>query len=374
MTEEQQRFSTTRAVNLITECGDFILVVVGIAALFLLAGYFDVSEVWSEWAAAHEEWELDEVPMGLSLASIGMAVFAFRRWRESRSMAQRLNRSNEELEERVADRTATVEAQAAELELALKTQIEFNELQREFISMASHEFRTPLTVIDGNAQRILRTKDRISMDDVVERASTIRGATTHMIGLIDSTLSAEQLEAGKIKLNLKAVDLTDLLKGVQDRQQEISPSHRITSDIQGLPEEIRGDPRLLEQVFANLLSNAVKFSPHQPRVEVTGRRDGEDVVLAVRDHGVGVPANEVPRLFQRYFRASTTTGISGTGIGLHVVKKLLEMHGGSIAVESVEGEGTTFTARLPIAGPRISGMDSVDRDAPPARPAVTAAA
>lgn len=369
---EQVRSGRVRST--VAEWRDLILVVTGVVGTFLLAAYFDVSESWSEWVEAHEEWELDELPMGLSLASLGIAGFAYRRWQDSKAMARLLNQSNELLEERVAERTAMVEVQAAELEHALKAQIEYNDLHREFISMASHEFRTPLTIIDGTAQRIMRTIDRISMDEVAHRVGEIKSASVRMVGLIDSTLSAEQLDAGKIKMAVKGVDLTELLTVVQGRQQEITPSHHIELDLADIPDEIQGDSKLLEQIFTNLLSNAVKYSPDNPRIEVVGRGDGENVVFTVRDCGLGVPANELPRLFQRYFRASTTIGIAGTGIGLHVVKKFVEMHGGSACVESVEGEGTTFTVQLPIAGPGQQGMDSDDSLATPTRPAATAAA
>ena len=374
MTKEQDIATAISAESPSAGWRDLALVALGVVFAFLLAAYFDVNEWWLEWVENHEEWELDELPIGLSLAALGLAVYSMRRWQESRAMARLLNRSNERLEAMVAERTATVEAQARDLERSLKAQIEYNTLHREFLSMASHEFRTPLTIIDGSAHRIIRKIDGISPGEIVERLGDIRSASARMIGLIESTLSAEQLEAGKIKIVLDAVDMTQLLTAVQGRQAEITPSHQVDLDLQDLPDELRGDSKLLEQVFANLLSNAVKYSPDHERVEVTGRRDGDAVVVAVRDHGLGVPAAELPRLFQRYFRASTTIGIAGTGIGLHVVQKFVEMHDGSVQVDSVEGEGTTFTVRLPIAGPREVESDANESDAAPARPAATAAA
>ena len=374
MTKEQDFATTIGARSSKAAWWELGLVVAGVVGAFLMAAYFDISEWWFEWVEAHEEWELDEVPMGLALMSLGLAAYALRRWQESRAMSRLLNRSNERLEAMVAERTATVEAQAEELEQALKTQIEYNTLHREFLSMASHEFRTPLTIIDGSAQRIIRRIGKIPPEELSERLRDIRSASARMIGLIESTLSAEQLEAGKIKIVLGDVDMTEMLKAVQHRQEEIASSHRIDLDLQDLPDGIRGDSKLLEQVFANLLSNAVKYSPDHDRVEVTGRKDGDWVVLTVRDHGLGVPATELPRLFQRYFRASTTIGIAGTGIGLHVVQKFVEMHEGSVHVESTEGEGTTFTVRLPIAGPRNVESDAAESDAAPAPRAATAAA
>ena len=115
-----------------------------------------------------------------------------------------------------------------------------------------------------------------------------------------------------------------------------------------MPREIAADAKKLEQIFTNLLSNAVKYAPDNPRIEVRlAKLDGQAVV-SVCDRGLGIPVDDIPRLFQRYFRARTATGIAGTGIGLNLAKRFVELHGGTIEVESVEGEGTTFTVRLPI--------------------------
>ncbi len=121
-----------------------------------------------------------------------------------------------------------------------------------------------------------------------------------------------------------------------------------------LPEEIHADAELLDQVFTNLLSNAVKYAPNDPRIEVKGWTDGTFAALSVRDHGVGIAADDFPRMFERFFRAATSAGISGTGIGLNLVKRLMEMHTGTIQVDSVAGQGSVFTVRLPI-DPRAAG-------------------
>jgi signal transduction histidine kinase len=281
---------------------------------------------------------------------------------------------NDHLEAKVTERTAEVEAQARNLQQALKAQVAYNSLQREFVSMVSHEFRTPLTIIDSTAQRIIRRPERLSTEELVKRIGNIRTAVTSMVGLMESTLSAEQLEAGKITMTPQAVDITELLISVQSRQQEASPSHKIELNLETLPNEIEGDPRLLEQAFTNLLSNAVKYSPRNGRVQITGRREGNSVLVVVQDYGVGIPADEQPRLFQRFFRARTAIGIPGTGVGLYLVKRFVEMHGGSVEVESLEGEGSSFSVRLPIKRSEEQAVDSDDSQDQCARPELTAVA
>ena len=131
-------------------------------------------------------------------------------------------------------------------------------------------------------------------------------------------------------------------------KEEISASHEFSVNIGAISGPIFCDPYLLDHIFTNLLSNAVKYSPDGCKIEVKGWMEDEQFLVSIRDHGIGISDNDVPRIFERFFRTSTLTGIAGTGIGLYLVKQLVELHGGSIEVESVEGEGSTFTVRLPI--------------------------
>ncbi len=247
--------------------------------------------------------------------------------------------------------TADQQEHAARLSQALEKEREYNALQSEFVAMASHEFRTPLAIIDGTAQRIERRMHLLSPEDLHERVQKIRNAVQRMLALIESTLSASRLDAGKIELETASCDLAEIVADVCKRQQELSPLHNIVLQQAELPKEIAADAKKLEQVFTNLLSNAVKYAPESPRIEVCVFAEAGQAVVSVRDHGLGIPADEMPRLFQRYFRARTSTGIAGTGIGLNLVKRFVELHGGAIEVESVEGAGSTFTVRLPIVLP-----------------------
>src|SRR5947208_15380500 len=117
-----------------------------------------------------------------------------------------------------------------------------------------------------------------------------------------------------------------------------------------------GDPKLLFQVFSNLVSNAVKYSPSGGPIAISAGIESEQVVVAVEDHGIGIPAKDLDRLFERYYRGSNVSGIVGTGVGLYLVKMVVEVHGGEVAVESTEGKGSTFSVRLPVK--------AIARDAP----------
>jgi PAS domain S-box-containing protein len=234
------------------------------------------------------------------------------------------------------------------LRTALAKERQFGQLQREFVSMTSHEFRTPLAIIDTATQRLMRRREQLSGEEYGELGREVRDAVQRMIGMIDGILNSARLDAGEIRFSPRPMELAALIDEVCRRQAALSPRHDIRTELAGLPAEIAADRALLDQVFTNLLSNATKYAPNGGPVDVAGRLDGNAVVVTVTDRGVGIPKADLPRLFERFFRARTSTGIGGTGIGLYAVKRLVQMHGGSVAVASTEGEGTTVTVRLPL--------------------------
>lgn len=260
----------------------------------------------------------------------------------------------------ITDITQHKKAEGA-LRQALDREKELSQLQREFVSMTSHEFRTPLAIIDASIQRMVRRKDTLAKAEFDDLGREIRDAVSRMVGLIDAILSASRFDSGTIRFNPMPCDLAGAITGVCKRQSAIAPAHRFEVDVVRLPSVVVGDPVLLEQVITNLVSNSVKYSPSGGIIQVKGWTEDDLVVFSVSDTGVGIPASELPRLFQRFFRARTSTGIAGTGIGLHIVKKLVEMHGGGIHADSSEGKGTTITVHLP-AHPTASGLPAHLRD------------
>jgi len=252
------------------------------------------------------------------------------------------------LEEMVADRTAEIERQREELDRLLVHERQVNALQRQFVAMASHEFRTPLAIIDAAAQRLCRSTTNVSGDYVHEKAGVIRSAVVRMVDLMESILASGRLETGQITLKRSEGDLKALLVTCCDRQRHLSRSHLFHLYLEPIPEGLTFDRSAMEQVFTNLISNAVKYSPNAPDIYVRARVDEKTLEIAVADSGIGMDADDLPKLFQPYYRARSATGIAGTGIGLNVVKQVVELHGGTVEVTSKLGKGTTFIIRLPI--------------------------
>jgi len=243
--------------------------------------------------------------------------------------------------------------QASMLEEKLAAERHLTQLQRNFVSMASHEFRTPLTIIDGHAQRLNKLRERIGVDEIVARAGKIRAAVLRMTHLIDNLLTSTRLvESGAgLYFHPQEVDLRELVHDVCQLHRECSPGSTIAEELGDRNLRMVGDPKLLSQVFDNLLSNAIKYSPGGGIVRITSRAEDGWLVVAVEDRGIGIPSADVCRLFERYFRGSNVSGIVGTGVGLNLVKMVVDLHGGDITVESQEGQGSRFTVRLPIKPP-----------------------
>jgi signal transduction histidine kinase len=253
--------------------------------------------------------------------------------------------------------------QASMLEEQLAQEQRLALLQRNFVSMASHEFRTPLTIIDGHAQRLIKLKDRMPTDEINERARKVRGAVLRITHLIDNLLNTSRLFDGGAGLYFRSeeINVATLLHEVSQLHREIAPGSQIVERFGTVPLRMMGDPKLLFQVFSNLVSNAIKYSPSGGRIEINAGIETEQVVVAIEDHGIGIPAKDLDQLFERYHRGSNVSGIVGTGVGLYLVKMVVDLHGGSVAVTSKEGEGTRFTVRLPINPPaQIAAIPPAD--------------
>ena len=262
---------------------------------------------------------------------------------------QSLIAHRDQLQERVDAATLDLKKKADELHAALIKEKELNELQRGFVSMTSHEFRTPLAIIDSSVHRLERNPDKLTKENVEKRLKKIRRAVTRMTRLMESTLSAFQMDAGKIHINIGDCDLVNVIEQVLDRQRDISRQHSIVQDLDGLSTEFKGDAAVLDQVFTNLLSNAVKYSAPHTRITVKGWLEDQTASISITDEGIGIDPEDLPNMFNRYFRAKSSTGIAGTGIGLNLARMLVREHGGEITLESTVGVGSTFTVRLPLA-------------------------
>jgi two-component system, OmpR family, sensor kinase len=264
--------------------------------------------------------------------------------------------------------------QAAMLEEQLAQEQRLALLQRNFVSMASHEFRTPLTIIDGHARRLDKMRESVAAAEIGERAGKIRAAVLRLTHLIDNLLNSARVIDGGAEVYFQPADMdvAAVLREVCQLHREMVPGAQIAERFAATPIQTRGDAKLLFQVFSNLLSNAIKYSPGGDTIEVDAEIAGEEVVVAIADRGIGIPAGDLDRLFERYHRGSNVSGIVGTGVGLYLVKIAVELHGGGIEVTSKEGEGSRFSIRLPLKRlsstkewPPIGAEPSAPAQAPP---------
>ena len=231
---------------------------------------------------------------------------------------------------------------------------QLREVYRDFVAMVSHQFRTPLAVIDSSVQRMMRRGARMDVVELTERAETIRSAAAGLARLMDSTLTAERIEAGEMELSLRPVDMAQLVRDICRRFVDLSPERTIATDLAALTEPLACDAMLIDQTLSNLIGNALKYSPKSEVVDVAARQDANGVTISVTDHGVGIPPAEQPRIFERFFRASTAAGIEGNGIGLYTARQIARLHHGDIAIATGDGGGSVFTLFLPVqplAGP-----------------------
>jgi len=245
--------------------------------------------------------------------------------------------------------------QASRLQDALAREREIVAVQRNFVAMASHEFRTPLTVIDGQARRLLKRRDLMTPEELAERVGKIRNAAGRLTRAMDGFFRMARTPEGQIPYEPADCALGAILEEAAAAQAAVAESRRIEIDLGGLPQSVTADPALLRQVFDNLLDNAVKYSPPDSVVSVTGGTEAGFAVVTVADRGIGLPERDRERLFERYYRADNTGGVPGTGVGLHIVRVLVELHGGTVTAANREGGGSVFTVRLPTAPAPATG-------------------
>jgi len=239
--------------------------------------------------------------------------------------------------------------QNKELEKFLAQEKELNQLKSHFLSMASHEFRTPLTTIQLSSSLLRRYGGRMGDDKRAEECAVIERAVNRMTALLNDVLMIAKGEAGKVELNRERINILELCQQVVDTYKLLSDgTHSVTITFSGEFVPIWVDPKLLHHVFSNLLSNAIKYSPKGGTISVQVRQMPDRVLWQITDQGMGIPADELPHLFETFHRAHNAASIQGTGLGLSIVKQFVELHGGTITVNSVENQGTTFLITLPV--------------------------
>ena len=244
----------------------------------------------------------------------------------------------------------TAKREAEENAVANLAQMEkLNRLKSEFVSMVSHEFRTGLVGIQGFSE-LIHDSD-LEVAEIKILAEEMNSEAQRLNRMITDMLDFDRLEAGKVRLNLQPVDLTQLVQEAIDRAAMTTDKHMITADLQPRLPSVLGDSDRLTQVLTNLMSNAIKYSPNGGDICVGTRLVAGSVEVSVRDHGKGIPPEFINRLFGRYERYEDKHAgkIIGTGLGLAITRQIVEMHGGRIMVDSVVGKGSEFRFTIPLA-------------------------
>jgi signal transduction histidine kinase len=245
-------------------------------------------------------------------------------------------------------RGAIAAAEAFEQQRAAVIELErLNRAKSDFVSIVSHEFRTPLTGIQGFSE--MMQSEELTLDEMREYAGDINKDAHRLNRMITEMLDLDKMESGRMEIHREAVDLNAIVNESADRMRPNAPEHPLSLRLDPMVGEVSGDRDKLTQVMANLLSNAVKYSPNGGEIVVSTRVEGNAVHVVVRDHGMGIPKGALETIFERYGRVESlaTRHIQGTGLGLPIVRQIVQLHGGAVWVESTVGEGSVFHVTLP---------------------------
>ncbi len=274
------------------------------------------------------------------------------RTEELASAVNKLLSSNQKLEFEIRERKAAVDAlrkKEMELRQAYEKEMELSRLKSRFVSMASHEFRTPLATIQSSSDLIEAYVQTDQHPQRLKHSRRIRSAVTHLNNILNDFLSLSRLEEGRIQMEPVRFTLTGFCKELMEELDGIlKPGQSIIHPTPIPDETITLDKKLLKNILINLLSNAIKYSPEQADISCQITLQNEEIYLAVEDQGIGIPKADQPHLFGRFFRAQNVENIKGTGLGLHIVKQYVSLMGGKIDFRSEEGVGTLFMIYLPL--------------------------
>ncbi|HLO82823.1 MAG TPA: PAS domain-containing sensor histidine kinase [Chitinophagaceae bacterium] len=260
---------------------------------------------------------------------------------------------NDELEIKVITRTkeleetlTALEESKSELEIALNKEKELSDLKTRFVSMASHEFRTPLSTILSSASLVAKYKQSEEQDKRDKHIQRIRSAVNNLTDILNEFLSIGRIEEGKVQANFVSFNVKEHIQLVCNEMATILKKGQRFNYTHTGDTRVYLDLSLLRNVLINLLSNAIKFSPENAVISVRSEVDQKTILISVKDNGLGIPEDDKKHLFERFFRANNVTNIQGTGLGLHIVSKYVELMNGNIAVESELEKGTTFTIQF----------------------------
>ncbi len=270
-------------------------------------------------------------------------------------VSHEMRRLNSELEAKVEERTVILkealqrlEQSQEELSEALDKERQLSEIKSRFVSMASHEFRTPLSTVLSSASLLARYTTTEDQDKRQKHIDKIKGSVKHLNDLLDDFLSLGKLDEGKVGAKFAQLNLYELvsdtieeMKGLAKKNQNIEYEH--FGD-----ELIESDKKLIKNILINLISNAIKFSDEGKTIHVNSAVKNDTAVISVRDEGIGISKEDQEHLFSSFFRGKNALNIQGTGLGLHIVKRYVDLLGGEVNLKSEIGMGTIITFTIPV--------------------------
>lgn len=262
---------------------------------------------------------------------------------------------NQELESKVEERTKVLHEALLELEkskeqlsITLDAEKSLNDMKSRFVTMASHEFRTPLSTILSSISLVGKYEHGQNTEKVDKHVQRIKSAVTNMTLILNDFLSAEKLQEGKVLVRMEESDIHELTNSVIGEVQGIlKVGQNIHYEHTGNTATCCFDKQIMRNILLNLISNAIKFSPENKAIRVKTAIDQKELHIEVSDEGIGIPDDEKEHMFERFFRSKNATNIQGTGLGLNIVAKYLEVMNGKIEFTSEINKGTTFYVSLP---------------------------
>lgn len=256
-----------------------------------------------------------------------------------------LKQSEEQLMIYATELERKVEARTKDLHEALAKERELNELKSKFVSIASHEFRTPLSTILSSISLIDQYNKKGEPDKINKHTHRVRSSVNQLTGILNDFLSLGKLEEGKVEVSIEPVDLKILFEDIKEEVQ-LKEGQSIEIDIQNGTDGLQSDSRIIRNILLNLISNASKYS-ESGTITMRALTKDKSIEISITDQGIGIPEADVKHLFERFFRASNSGNIQGTGLGLNIVKRYVDLLKGSIWFTSEHKKGTTFFVSIP---------------------------
>jgi signal transduction histidine kinase len=271
-------------------------------------------------------------------------VYAAELEKKVHSRTEALHKTIKELEVEVVERKRAEE----EVRKSLEKERELNELKSKFVSIASHEFRTPLSTVLSSAALISQYNERGESSKIEKHVQRIKTSVNHLTSILNDFLSLGKLEEGVVEIAKKEIDLADFITGITEELQEtLKPGQELKVLNDNGEKTVDSDPRILRNILFNLISNASKYSDAGKSIHLTLKKAGKDFIFKIIDEGIGIPQEDQRHLFQRFYRASNAGNIQGTGLGLNIVRRYVDLLDGKIEFESQPGKGSTFTVSIP---------------------------